>query len=820
MPSDPIRDAFLSYAREDLSDASRLYALLEDADISVAMDIEDLTPGERFQDRLDKLLEGSAKLVYLATERSKASGPCQDELALATREGKPILPVLLDDTPASVIPPELSDLHYTRLRSSDDWEAGLDALAQSLKTDLAWERTKASYLLLDFEGKGHLQTRAELREAEQWAQQRPRNSEPIPPAVWELLSRSRTRLDKRRQLFVGLGLGGLTGVIAVSGMVSWLSIQARQQGDLALSQSLAGIESVVLEAANENRDSEDALTDGLIESGCNIAARLSVDGRIPRSPPTVLACDIHYALNTVGPETGDEQRAFLNAEFARLDVAASEYVETRLAGDLTDEASLEALNQAMELHFDVLELRHGRVDTVAMAAFSQELETALTYADHWLELMIAFGEAGNADLAGRAADITVYWASTAAIWLVEDEFAPEKPDTLIDASLEKVLGFDTRMSQAIADAATTRDASVPAPDMSFFHEMLIDVLVNLGENATPEKMPTYFTKALGYVPRLPEGQRADTLSKVSLQTWTLRYQGIPEDDFPGHDALLDDMIAGADDVLAGNTVAARAAQAEYDELLEALVDFMHSILDDQRGSAIDLSTTDPTAAHRMLADALPLREDLYRKSSDQSAWAQMFILSGEEWLAHFEDDMGLIDEAQARRIETRTRLTALELDRAPLDREDRTEYRRLQDHLQQAFYDHIDALRNEASQVFGQEDMAAAIAHMQHLRATDRAWDLALPKPREFDRVYTLETGLQLGSYLWDADRKDEAGEVVRRAIREYLPISDYAFSDSDTARRAREAWETSQRWIEAYGWSETELRPILTLSPLDSGVE
>ncbi|SMD12054.1 toll/interleukin-1 receptor domain-containing protein [Primorskyibacter flagellatus] len=820
MPSDPIRDAFLSYAREDLRDARRLYALLEDADISVAMDVEDLAPGERFQERLDKLLEGSAKLVYLATEQSKASDPCQDELALAAREGKPILPVLLDDTPASVIPSELSDLHYTRLRSSDDWEAGLGALAQSLKTDLAWERTKASYLLLDFEGKGLLQTREALREAEQWARQRPRNTEPIPPAVWKLLSRSRARLDKRRRLFVGLGLGGLTGVIAVSVMVSWLSIQARQQGDLALSQSLAGIESVVRDAANENRNSEDALTDSLIDSGCNIAARLSVDGRIPRSPATVLACDIHYALSTNGPETGDEQHAFLNAEFARLDEAAGDYVEKRLAGDLTDVASLDALDEAMELHFDVLDLRHGRVDIVPITEYSEELETALTYAGHWLELLIAFGEAGAADLANRAAGTTAYWGSTAAIWLLDGEHTPEKPDALIDDSLEKVLQFDTRMSQAIADAATTRDASVPAPDISFFHDMLIDVLVSLGEDATQERMPTYFTEALRLVPRLPEEQRADRLSEVSLQTWTHRYRSIPEDDFPGHDALLNDMIAGVDNVLSGDTAAARAAQPKYDELLEALVAFMHEILDDQRDIAIELASTDPPAAHTMLADTLPLRQDLYRKSSDESAWARLFILSGEERLALFEDDMGLIDDAQTRRIETRARLTALDLDRATLDRDERTEYARLEDHLHQAFYRQIDTMRNEASKVFGEEDTATAIAHMQRLRQTDRAWDLALPEPREFDRVYTLESGLQLGSYLWDANRKDEAGDVVRRAIREYLPIKDYEFSDGDNARRAREAWEVTQRWIEAYDWSETELTPISTLLPLDKDVE
>jgi hypothetical protein len=64
-------DLFLSYARQDLAEARRLAEEIEARGYTVAMDVNDVAPGEDWQARLDQLLQGAAKLLFLASLRTR-----------------------------------------------------------------------------------------------------------------------------------------------------------------------------------------------------------------------------------------------------------------------------------------------------------------------------------------------------------------------------------------------------------------------------------------------------------------------------------------------------------------------------------------------------------------------------------------------------------------------------------------------------------------------------------------------------------------------------------------------------------------------------
>lgn len=197
---------FLSYAREDLAIARTVGSSLEDAGLSVAMDVTSIAPGDTWQDRLDQLLLGSAKIVFLASPASVRSEACAAEISTALELGKPILPVLLAGMGRGELPATIRHLHYTRLSPGNDPQSAIAALSQVIQTDIDWERRKSIYLLRADHEHTLLLDPNELAEAEAWAMKRPADAAPVPTVIRDMLVNSRARLLRRSR--------GITAVLA------------------------------------------------------------------------------------------------------------------------------------------------------------------------------------------------------------------------------------------------------------------------------------------------------------------------------------------------------------------------------------------------------------------------------------------------------------------------------------------------------------------------------------------------------------------------------------------------------------------------------
>lgn len=223
-------DVFLSYAREDLDLARKLAGSLEARSLTVAMDLTHIGPGENYEERIDVLLRGAARMVFLASATSLASAACRGELEKAQAWGLQILPVLVSDLPGAELPETLRRINYLRLREDDLYETLIDRLATTLRTDLPWERTRADYALQAARGpKVLIRSRSDLREAEAWLLRQPARAQPVAEPIVDLIQRSRARYARQARA-LALGFGVLAAAFAgIAGLAMQRSTVAEQR---------------------------------------------------------------------------------------------------------------------------------------------------------------------------------------------------------------------------------------------------------------------------------------------------------------------------------------------------------------------------------------------------------------------------------------------------------------------------------------------------------------------------------------------------------------------------------------------------------------
>jgi TIR domain len=111
MPGNPKRHVhlFVSYSREDESIVRPVVQLLRVTESKVFLDIDSITPGERWQEELERSLAQADKVCVFWCLHSNASEWVEREWQYAHKKNKKIIPLLLDSTPLA---PELSAYQY------------------------------------------------------------------------------------------------------------------------------------------------------------------------------------------------------------------------------------------------------------------------------------------------------------------------------------------------------------------------------------------------------------------------------------------------------------------------------------------------------------------------------------------------------------------------------------------------------------------------------------------------------------------------------------------------------------------------------------
>ena len=128
------RRIFIMYSREDLASAESITKILREMGYRPWLDIEEITPGERWKYSAGKGLgESAVALLLVSKNLNLESGFVAKELETAMSKMRsrdqafsPVIPVLLDDTE---IPLQLRDIHAVDMTSKQ----GIDQLDKGLK---------------------------------------------------------------------------------------------------------------------------------------------------------------------------------------------------------------------------------------------------------------------------------------------------------------------------------------------------------------------------------------------------------------------------------------------------------------------------------------------------------------------------------------------------------------------------------------------------------------------------------------------------------------------------------------------------------------
>jgi tetratricopeptide (TPR) repeat protein len=256
---------FLSYSRSDAPLAETWVRLLKEAGHEVLIDRADIAAGEDWRKRLVDLIAGADTIVVLLGPRSAVSEVCIWEAEESARQGKRILPLLIEPLGTAIAAPVLAARHWID-GSRPNGDGAAAALLQAIRTDLSWVREHARLAALagswDSGGRrGADVLRAQrLAAAERWLAERPSTGE-APTALHQAYIAESRRLAGRRLRFA---LGAAIGVAALAGSLAvWSEVNRRE----AVAQRAA---------ANESRRVAEAQRD---RAESNLAlARRAVDG--------------------------------------------------------------------------------------------------------------------------------------------------------------------------------------------------------------------------------------------------------------------------------------------------------------------------------------------------------------------------------------------------------------------------------------------------------------------------------------------------------------------------------------------------------------
>ena len=108
-------NVFVSYSRSDASLIAPIVKLLRTNRSLVFQDIDDIRPGKKWRDEIDRGLAASQLVVVFWCDHASESEEVSSEWRAALDQEKDLLPLLLDATP---LPPELSEYQWIDFRET------------------------------------------------------------------------------------------------------------------------------------------------------------------------------------------------------------------------------------------------------------------------------------------------------------------------------------------------------------------------------------------------------------------------------------------------------------------------------------------------------------------------------------------------------------------------------------------------------------------------------------------------------------------------------------------------------------------------------
>jgi len=129
---------FISYSRKDIDFAKRLTAELQKSELDFWIDWEGIPPTVDWRREIEKGIEESDAFLFLISPDSVESKICGEEIDHAVKNGKRLVPLVIRETKGSEVHPKLSSLNWIFFRKTDNFDASISKLLESIHTDFEW----------------------------------------------------------------------------------------------------------------------------------------------------------------------------------------------------------------------------------------------------------------------------------------------------------------------------------------------------------------------------------------------------------------------------------------------------------------------------------------------------------------------------------------------------------------------------------------------------------------------------------------------------------------------------------------------------------
>lgn len=251
---------FVSYSRKNIDFAKRLTGVLQARDIDFWVDWEGIPPTVDWMQQIQRGIEEADAFLFIISPDSIKSKVCKDELGIAVKNGKRLIPIVAMEVPWNEAPAEISHLNYIFFRESDDFDAAFIQLLTAIETDYMWvqahRRLQVKALEWERSNKdaGFLLRGKDLEDAEQQVSVNATKSPQPTDIQREYILRSRQATDRQRRTttavlaFITLIMVGITAVLAIPRILDRLA-QARARGEMILileGPSTFGTDNVIL----------------------------------------------------------------------------------------------------------------------------------------------------------------------------------------------------------------------------------------------------------------------------------------------------------------------------------------------------------------------------------------------------------------------------------------------------------------------------------------------------------------------------------------------------------------------------------------------
>lgn len=244
-------EVFISYSRSDGDFVRRLHGELAKREVEAWVDWEDIPPSAEWWQDICSAIEKSDAVVFVMSPDSIASRICGDELALAVRHNKRLIPVVWRPVdprthPDLEIPASLVKINWIFFRpEEDEFSRACDQLVTAVSTDLDWvhAHSRALTRAIEWDRQGRddsfLLRKNDLAQAEAWLAKGP-EKDPKPTVLQTeyIIASRRAAIRTRRRLHTAIW--STAAILLVIGAIAlWQSRLSEERGSNDFSRQLS-----------------------------------------------------------------------------------------------------------------------------------------------------------------------------------------------------------------------------------------------------------------------------------------------------------------------------------------------------------------------------------------------------------------------------------------------------------------------------------------------------------------------------------------------------------------------------------------------------